>query len=185
MIKAHDEIEGWFDFQDVYKNIVDDIVDEEIDAPIIVEIGSFKGKSAVYMAEYLKQLKMSYTQFYCVDTWRNSPSPEIPPAKFSEFMDNVKSYGVDKFVLPVEKPSRKAARLFLTGSIHAVYIDASHEFVDVCEDIYSWYSKLSRNAVFFGGHDIYWGEVRLAVERFCKLHDRTYKIIGNSWSLDL
>ncbi|MEX5523426.1 hypothetical protein, partial [Bacillus cereus] len=67
MPEHFDKIFGWFDFGNIYIDAVN-----EYDNCCFIETGNFLGKSAVFMAEYIKECKKNIT-LICVDFF---PTPD-------------------------------------------------------------------------------------------------------------
>src|SRR5579863_7602837 len=63
-IKTWRDIPGFFDFQDIY----DQAVAEARDSDTLIEVGTFLGKSAAYMAERIKESGKDL-RFFVVDSW--------------------------------------------------------------------------------------------------------------------
>lgn len=61
--------------------------------------------------------------------------------------------------------SLDAAKQFADRSCDFVFIDASHEFEDVLDDLRAWYPKVKSGGVF-AGHDYHWPGVSRAVHEF-------------------
>lgn len=64
----------------------------------------------------------------------------------------------------LRQPSVEAAKQFADGSLDLVFIDAAHEYEDVCLDIKAWHKKV-RPGGYLSGHDYrpdgnYFGVVR-------------------------
>jgi hypothetical protein len=189
------DVEGWFDFQDVYAEIADELPTKGV----FVEIGSWMGKSTIFMAKCLQFFNKG-TVFYCVDTWEGSVSASLGSVEsdfyvkrleeikklgktpFNLFMENLVKYKVSTQVFPIVKSSVEAARFFSDGSVSGVFIDAGHSYESVLADLYVWYPKLTRPG-YFAGHDYYWGEVNLALRKFSSYVGLAVKPIGNSWKI--
>ena len=63
----YEQIQGWFDFEDLYSDVVKTFPEESH----FVEVGSWKGKSASFMAVEIHNSKKQI-KFDCVDTWNGS-----------------------------------------------------------------------------------------------------------------
>ena len=153
--------ENWFDYQDLYSQFV-----QQIDiGGVFVEVGSWKGKSVSYIAVEIinsgKDIKC-----YAVDTWNGSKEHQndisvISNSLYELFLDN--SEPVKNVVVPVRKSSLEAAKDFSDGSIDVVYLDASHEYDDVKDDILAWLPKVKQGGIL-AGHDYTWESVKRAVD---------------------
>lgn len=197
------DVAGWFDFRDVYTFIADGLPE----GGVFVEVGSWLGKSTIFMAKCLEFLDKN-TTFYCVDTWAGSVETDLGVGSgeadyflskiaelkkegktpFNKFMENLVAHKVDKQVFPITQSSAYAAQLFGNGSIDAIFIDASHCYYSVLEDLNAWFPKLRGYSSYFGGHDYYWGEVKLALEKFISetsaaKRPMSISVVGNSWRI--
>lgn len=150
--------EDWMDFQNFYSKMVEHFPDNSH----FVEIGSWKGRSSSYMAvEILNSNKK--IKFDCVDTWEgslehtdvNSPFfiQELVDNKdwlYYEFLKN--TLPVRDMINPIRLSSLESAKLYPDRSLDFVFIDASHEYEDVKQDILSWYPKVKKGG-YIAGHD--------------------------------
>lgn len=162
--------ENWFNYQDVYKKMV------EMAKPNshFVEVGSWKGRSSVFMAvEIINSIKK--IQFDCVDTWEGSiehteNNSVINRTLYDEFLLNIKP--VSNVIRPIQKLSLDAAKDYADESLDFVFIDASHEYEDVLNDIRAWMPKI-KSGGWIAGHDYvegrkYWEGVYDAVNEYFK-----------------
>jgi cephalosporin hydroxylase len=155
--------ENWFTFPNLYK----EMVQKYSDNAIFVEVGAWKGKSAVYMAVEIANSNKNII-FHVVDTWEGSiehkEKPELSQL-YDIFIDNMKPF--EKYYIPQKMTSLEAAEKFDNNSIDFIFIDASHEYQDVINDLKAWYPKLKIGGTL-AGHDYYpdqptWGGVYKAV----------------------
>jgi hypothetical protein len=145
--------ENWF----TYPNLYSEMVSRFGDGSKFVEVGSWKGKSSAYMAvEIINSGKK--IDFYCVDTWLGSVEHLLDDYKdginnlYDIFLENMKP--LENFYNPIRTYSKNAANLFRDKSLDFVFIDASHEYEDVRDDILSWLPKVKEGGVI-AGHDYY------------------------------
>lgn len=171
MTKKWYDIPGWFDFQDIYSRVID-----EVSEGICVEVGSWLGRSAAYFAEQAHLFEAREPEdiergeeplvLHCVDTWEGSEEHKQYVAShdvYTEFCENVEGFIIMGSIVPVRGKSVEVAATYEDGSVEFVFIDASHEYADVREDIQAWWPKL-RAGGYFGGHDINWPGVHRAVQ---------------------
>ncbi len=169
----YQSIAGWFDFQNVYA----DAVKEAKDGFHFVEIGSWKGKSSVYMGvEIINSGKK--IRFDCIDIWEQDKASIKyhfdPHAAFEEFKKNIEP--VKSVLNYYKESSEEASKRYAIHSLDFVFIDASHYYEDVMNDIALWH-PLVKVGGMLGGHDYQHGSVQRAVRDF----GLTPKIIKDSW----
>jgi len=152
-------IQGWFDFEDVYELATNRIESDQ--KAVFVEVGSWMGCSTCYLAEYIRsQDKDSDIKVYAVDTWQGSVNEQqhldLVAAHGGTikqvFESHMQDAGVDHIITPMEMTSLEAAAQFVDESIDFVYIDANHRYEDVCDDIKAWLPKV-KDGGLIGGHD--------------------------------
>ncbi len=155
---AYENVHGWFDYADVY----DAAIDAAKDGDSFVEVGSWMGKSAAYMALQIRESGKKI-RFTCVDPWQwtAESGPSVPAAheiyksfgkSIREIFDaNIAACDVSEFVRPMQMPSVQAARKFANGSLAFVFIDGDH--LDAAADIAAWWPKIKRGGAL-AGHDI-------------------------------
>ena len=133
-----------------------------------IEIGSWKGQSSAYMTvEIINSGKN--IKFFCIDTWEGSEEhQEFTEVKnlYQIFKDNMKP--LENYYIDIRKTSLEAAKIFDDNSIDFVFIDASHKYEDVKNDINTWLPKVKKGGIL-AGHDYFfqsdvWPEVRKAVD---------------------
>ncbi len=155
----YQKIEGWFSFPTLYSEMV-----KKFDNGIFVEVGSWKGASAYMAVEIINQNKN--ISFFCVDTWEGSVENKWSPSVvnktlYNEFKDNMSL--VEGGYTPIRKPSLTAANYFEDNTLDFVFIDASHQYADVLNDIKCWLPKMHKGGII-AGHDIDLPDVMKAVD---------------------
>ena len=153
-------IPGWFSFARTY----DLAVANASDGATFVEVGSWKGLSAYYMAAKIRD-SGKRIRFCCVDHWLGSPEPRDDPdvrsgSLYETFLRNVSD--VRRFLEPIRMSSLEASRQFADGSCALVLIDAGHEYEDVSADIAAWRPKVAPGGML-AGDDYDWPGVQRAV----------------------
>jgi hypothetical protein len=110
---------------------------------IIVEVGSYKGDSALIFAQY-------FDVVYCVDAWeqRTFNVPDTMATDAEREFD--RKTGAFMHIKKCKGRSLDVAKHF--GAADVVYIDASHDYESVRADILAWGPHVHR---FLCGHD-YW-----------------------------
>jgi predicted O-methyltransferase YrrM len=161
------EIHGWFDYQDFYKSMAENFGNAKF-----IEIGSWKGRSAAFMAVEIANSNKNI-EFTCIDTWLGSPEhQDLEIIKkdilFEEFCKNIEP--VENFIKIKRKESTEAAKDYDDKSLNFVFIDANHEYEFIKQDIKAWFKKIKKGGVL-AGHDYseqHWPGVKKAVDEFSK-----------------
>jgi predicted O-methyltransferase YrrM len=164
-------VEGWFEYPTFYRICLDDVPNNGI----MVEVGSWMGKSTSCMGELIKNSNKN-VKFFAVDTWEGSwdepwQKETVENIKkqnsslFEVFKNNLKQCGVDEFVIPIQSTSLEAVNLFEDNSLDFVHIDAAYDYENVIADIRAWYPKVKPGGLITGD-DYIWGTVRKAVHEF-------------------
>lgn len=129
---------------------------EHLNPRTIIEVGTFKGASAIEIARLLKAAQLD-AAIICIDTWlgdiewweagkmRNDINfrngrPEI----YEIFLKNIVYHGLDKCIVPLPMTSLQAGRYLKKCGITAqmIYVDGSHERGDVYRDLTMYWDLL-------------------------------------------
>lgn len=149
--------ENWFDYQELYSSMVR----HHQDHSHFVEVGSFEGKSSVYMGvEIVNSNKL--IKFDCVDTWKGSEEHEGTYVidninkdnnwLYNEFRKNI--IPVSHIITPIRTTSIEASSLYEDRSLDFVFLDASHDYENIKNDILYWISKVKVGG-WLAGHDYF------------------------------
>ena len=123
---------------------------------VIVEVGSFLGRSVVVMA------KANPTAiFYCVDTWLGSPEIQLDkdttvkngrPNYYERFLTNMIGAGIADRVFPICQTSTSAAVLLKRWGVVAdmIYVDGGHNYSECFSDLVHYSYILSHWGVIVG-----------------------------------
>ena len=148
----YDKIGGWFNFANIYWGAVNRCPS----GSHFVEVGSWLGKSASYMAVEIINSKKEIA-FDCVDVWKYwDGQDELRQGEeefgnlYLNFLENTKP--VKHIVNPIQLLSAEAAGLYKDESLDFIFIDAAHDYENVKKDISAWYPKLKKDGVI-AGHD--------------------------------
>jgi MiaB/RimO family radical SAM methylthiotransferase len=114
----------------------------------IVEIGSWKGKSTLYLS--CGVIQGSERRVYAVDRHTGSMEQRARTSKLintlDEFLSNLKRYNISHVVKPVISDSSAASKTIDTD-ISLVFVDGSHEYDDVERDFECWWPKLKMDGI--------------------------------------
>jgi len=152
----YENIPGHFNYEYVYEDIIAFTPPNSPEK--YVEIGAWKGKSICYAAVAIINSGKNIT-IDSVDTWEGSPGEPVlmqdesikNNTLYDEFIKNIEP--VKHIVTPVKMPSVEAAKQYADNSLFFVFIDGSHLYEAVKEDILAWLPKV-KSGGFIGGHDI-------------------------------
>ena len=141
------DMHGWLCSENK-KHLKKFITDKKI--KIIVEVGVWLGKSAIYMASLLPDDGV----LYAIDHWEGqyywqNPGKDIMdrmPTLYQQFLSNVIHNGLKKKIIPIKLSSLEAAEE-LRIKADLIYIDASHTEIDVFNDVIAWSKKLNENGI--------------------------------------
>jgi predicted O-methyltransferase YrrM len=179
---------GWNSNSNVFRDLI-----IRTNPSIIIEVGTWKGASAIKMGNVLKELNLN-CKIYCVDTWlgalefwtnyahteeRDLMLKNGYPQIYYQFLSNVIHNNLQDYILPLPLPSNIAYKVLQNDNILAdlVYIDASHEYEDVKSDIENYKKVLKKGGIMFGD-DMAWTGVSKAAN---EIFGDKFKIIENNY----
>jgi MMP 1-O-methyltransferase len=110
-------------------------------AGVIVEIGSWKGKSTICLAKGTEagpRLKV-----HAIDPHIGSEEHHATGKiwTFDEFQANIRKAGVENSIVPLVKMSTEAAKDF-SLPVSLVFIDGAHDYASVKADFEAWFPKV-------------------------------------------
>jgi len=156
-------VEGWLDLEEalVLREAARQVALAAAD-PVVVEIGSWKGRSTIAMAGGLREAGRGHV--FAIDPHRGSPEHQgdLPVDTFPEFRENVASRGLDRHVTPMRETSGAARPRFADRSVHMLFVDGPHDYASVRQEIDDWRSALVAGALV-AFHDFSWPGVGRAL----------------------
>jgi len=153
---------------------------EKLQPKQVIEVGSWMGQSSCNLASSVKRVGLTECSVICIDTWLGSlehwVDPELRahmklkngfPTFYYDFLSNVANLGLQDVVVPMPMPSLTGAALLKKKGIKAelIYIDGSHETLDVYNDLEAYWPLLAPGGIIFGD-DWGWESVSTAVKAF-------------------
>jgi predicted O-methyltransferase YrrM len=148
-----DDMQGWTSTSRSFELAI-----KEANPKFIIEVGSWKGASAVHMAGLAPE-----AHILCIDTWLGSPEMVSLnnnlydhfrrlhgwPQLYFTFISNVIRHVGRERICPLPMPSTVAAPLLRKMGVQAdmIYIDGSHEYLDVARDVDDYWPLLRKGGV--------------------------------------
>ena len=127
---------------------------------LIVEVGVWKGASALTIAQELARLGSGVV--LAVDTFQGSaehwvgeyhvPLLDGRPVLYEMFIENVVDTGLQDYVVPLPIDSINAAMALtdLGVSVDMIHLDAAHDAMSVSMDLQAWWPLLRSGGVLIG-----------------------------------
>ena len=147
----YQNIEGWCNFYDLYQEMVRRFPS----GSHFVEVGSWKGHSAAFMAVEIVNSGKDI-RFDIVDIMTESiPLQDVPDRVEifqKRYMEICYNLAPVPYVNIIPKASTEASAMYKDGILDFVYIDADHHYKNIVQDIKCWLPKVKYNGVI-AGHD--------------------------------
>jgi len=142
-----ENIQGFFDFNNIYKDMA-----AKYDDAIFVEIGTWKGRSAVFMGEHIKDKNI---KFYTVDVFEYHGEYDVFKTNesnsfYEDVLKNIEP--VKECVNIIKQSSLDACDQFENESIDFLFLDGDHTYEVVKKELELWYPKVKIGGTI-GGHD--------------------------------
>lgn len=176
-----DDMQGWASSDPVFEEII-----SKSKPKLLVEVGTWKGASAVHIAKLMKQYCDASARLICIDTWLGSPehffNPNDPdrrpslrmkngyPQLYYTFLCNMVRQGVDDVVIPLPQPSINGANILKGLGLRPdfIYIDAAHEYGPALEDFRAFWPLLSDSGILVGDDFLSHSDVTKAAYEFSR-----------------
>jgi MMP 1-O-methyltransferase len=136
---------------------------------VIVEIGSWKGKSTIWLGSGSKA--GNKVKVYAIDPHTGSSEHQKESEKvwtFEEFKKNITNAKVDDIISPIVKTSEEAAKNF-NEPIELIFIDGAHEYESVKLDYDLWFPKVLNDGIMAFDDTVGWEGPKQVVD------DNVYK----------
>ncbi len=143
------EIFGWFSYNHLY----DFFVEQSGNDSIIVEIGSFFGKSTNYLLEKVKKSKKNIN-VVSIDTFQGSENEQYHVDIVSQYDGDIyqpftENVDIERLTILKEK-SEDACKYFGNGTIDFLMIDGDHSYDGVTNDISNYFYKVKPGGYISG-----------------------------------
>lgn len=175
------DLQGWGSKDPIFAHLI-----SAVEPQTIIEVGTWKGASAIQMAHLAKAGGLAPT-IVCVDTWLGSPEHFLKrdhpayweslnmrngyPQLYKQFLANVLHEGQHDVIVPLPQSSENAAIILAKLAVYGelVYIDAAHEYGAVLADLQRYWPLVTEGGVLFGD-DFKHQPVADAARKFADMH---------------
>ena len=170
-----ESIEGWL--RDDEAILLNQLAAQTTPGTIIVEIGSWKGKSTIALASSAK------VPVYAIDPHTGSPEHRQkgePVDTYKDFINNIKRHNLTKKIKPLRLTSREAAKK-INKSISLLFIDGDHSYQAVSQDFKDYYPKLQIGGTIAFHDTISWpGPRKLVTQQlYFGNHFKNIRLVGS------
>lgn len=166
----------------------------------IIEVGSWKGLSAMKMAAITKN-RGQPAKIYCVDTWCGAPEHYLDvlngtndynfptkngfPQIYQQFLVNVKSMGHHDVITPIVQTSHGGSHVLRKLGVMSelIYIDGDHSYEGCYADLNDYWGLLLPLGIMFGDDFRTFRGVFHAVMRFSHEQNLTLGENDGFWIL--
>ena len=148
---------------------------------IVVEIGTYVGTTAVFMAKIFEVLGRRVS-ILSIDPFERVQADSLnPQGIYGAYVHNITSYGVASICLPLAAFSQDAA-LVVPATIGVLIIDGGHHYSIVRQDLELYAPKvLPKGLIFLDDYDLAFpGVVRAVDDYFFK--DGPFRILHKSFA---
>ena len=167
----------WGSHSPVFKQLI-----REIKPCEIIELGAWKGTSAIHMGKLLNDYDCKGI-ICCVDTWLGS-NPDLwneaqykdslrlrngQPQIYRQFLANILHHDLENTIYPFPNTTSCARQLLTENNVmfDMIYVDAGHEEEEIFIDVSGYWKLLRPGGVLFGDdYSTHLVGVRKAVDRF-------------------
>ncbi len=174
------DVEGWTDYGHLYAEQIKSLPP----GSTFVEVGTWMGKSIIHAGQQAR-LHNKPINFICVDTFKGDPNEpycvervkQLGGSTLPTFLKNLERYELSKSIQYLESDSVSAAKAFPDNSVDFLFIDASHDYESVRDDIAAWYPKVKLGGII-AGHDYaneFQGVIRAVKEAFPEGYEVRYR----------
>jgi predicted O-methyltransferase YrrM len=130
-----------FDFEEQYERFANELPDK----CVVAEVGVSNGKSALFLASKLTDLRKSY-QLEMIDNLDYGKEVQM-----KEIMKNIIASGLENINF-VPKDSLNASCLYPDELFDLIFLDSSHEYQATKAEIRCWLHKIKTGGIL-AGHD--------------------------------
>lgn len=188
------DLQGWGSDDPVFARVL-----AEVRPALVVEVGTWKGASAIHMAETCRRLGLD-PEIVCIDTWLGNwqhwsrptgTGSRVDlrlrngfPQLYYQFLSNVLARGCEGMITPLPLTGVAGAKLFAHLGLRPdlIYIDGDHEYKSVVFDLRLWLERLAPGGVLLGD-DYGWPGVKRAVHEIAAVGAWALEVAGEKFVL--
>ncbi len=167
--------------------------------PTILEIGSWKGNSACYIAKYCKKQEIT-PEILCIDTflgsdfeWGNKEGYYEKlnhvcggPQVYTHFLANIIKDGHSDCITPFPIDSLSGAKLLYKNNVQAdvICLDAAYDAKSAMDNLLAYWKLLKIGGTMFGTYfPGAWPEFAMAFQHFTDINCQSFRVINNQFIL--
>jgi len=181
---TYKDIFGWFDFHDIYE----EAVLNSFDGDSFLEIGCYMGKSTAFLLEQIKNSgkKINVHVLDLFDTSHIFQSELYEGIlKNEESLERIFDSNMENMGFKPTKHvglSSSLCKGFDNNYFKMIFIDGSHDYKSVLEDMNNYYPKLKSGGIF-AGHDYTSRDLGVikAVKEFSEKQSIPFEVKNTSW----
>lgn len=145
---------------------------------VIVEVGSWKGKSTIWLAKGSKA--GNNVKIYAIDPHTGSSVHRDKYGKvrtLDEFQANIKRANVADIIVPLVKTSQDAEQDWHGKPVELLWIDGDHDYEMVALDLTLWSQYLIEGGTIAFHDTIFWhGPKKVVRDKICNSH--AFAVVG-------
>ena len=167
--------------------------------PVILEIGTWKGNSACYIARCCKEKSLK-PEIVCIDTFCGSDyewsskegyferlcHAHGRPTLYEQFLANVIKDGHSDLIVPFPIDSLSAARFLYNNGVMAdvIYLDSAYDGKSAIDNLNAYWKLLKVGGVMFGTYfPGAWPQFGISFNHFVEINEQQYSIVNNQFIL--
>jgi predicted O-methyltransferase YrrM len=169
-------IDGWSSFGDqgeLIKLILEKI---EVTDLKIAEIGVYKGRCTAMWNVELINRGVNY-EYFAIDHFTGSTEHNHSIDYYNITLENLKP--IDGKVKIIKNDSLDECKNYPDSFFDVVYIDASHDYESVKEDILTWLPKVKKGGIICG--DDYYSDWPGVIKAVNEIFDKDFNTLQRQW----
>jgi predicted O-methyltransferase YrrM len=180
VMNKNKEIFGWFNFDDIYT----DAINNAKNGSNFLEIGCFFGKSTEFLCRKIKESGKDIN-VYVVDVFLTEYPLYVEILQGRSMLDIFKDnlYEHNDILKIYQGRSCDLHKNFEDSFFDMIFIDGDHDYIGVKNDLINYFPKLKKGGIF-AGHD-YTEDcgVPIAVDEFSTENNLKINVSRTSWIL--